>query len=105
VFVVNGRIAGMDLFDRPETFAKLWPKLIRAYAIDALEEAETKATATRQAVEEWLQKAASAKEEPFKSPGLGQDVRLKADKLVGAGLVVDEQPVHVEVFAEDVPAA
>src|SRR5262249_2158011 len=38
VFVIAGRIAGMDLFDKPATLAKLWSKLARAYALDAFEE-------------------------------------------------------------------
>jgi hypothetical protein len=36
----------------------------------------------------------------FKSPGLGDDVRLETQRLSGAGLVVEGQPVHVEVFAQ-----
>ena len=40
------------------------------------------------------------KAEPFKSPGLGEDVRLEGPDLVGAGLVVEQTPVHVELFAE-----
>ena len=54
----------------------------------------------REAVLEWLRSAAGAKAEPFKSAGLGDDVRLEGPTLVGAGLVVEEQPVHVEMFAE-----
>jgi len=54
----------------------------------------------------WLRSAAGAKAEPFKSAGLGEDVRLEGPNLVGAGLVVEEQPIHVELFAEQAaPAA
>jgi hypothetical protein len=103
-FAVRGRLAGVDLFDRPETLTRLWPKLVRAYAIDALEEPEsTEAPLTPEAVRQWLLSATAAKAEPFKSPGLGDDVRLEGPNLVGAGLVVREQPVHVELFAEDSP--
>jgi hypothetical protein len=102
VFAFSGRIAGADLFDKPTTLTKLWNKLIRAYAIDALEVPEDQqATVTVAAVQEWLQSAGRAKMQPFKSPGLGEDVRLHGDHLVGAGLVVEEQPVHVELFAEN----
>jgi hypothetical protein len=104
VFAFGGRIAGVDLFDQPETLGKLWPKLLRAYAIDALEpSAATDARVTAAGVRTWLNAANTARVEPFPSPGLGQDVRLEAPTLVGAGLVVEEQPVHVELFAEDAP--
>jgi hypothetical protein len=106
VFAFSGRIAGVDLFDKPETLGKLWPKLVRAYAIDALETTPaTEARVTAEAVRTWLSTANTAKVEPFPSPGLGQDVRLESPTLVGAGLVVEEQPVHVELFAETAPTS
>lgn len=99
VFVVGGRIAGVDLFDRPATLEKLWPKLIRAYAIDAFEETESAApVVTPDAVKTWLKSALEAKAQSFKSPGVGDDVRLEGATLIGAGLVVEEHPVHVELF-------
>ena len=35
---VNGKITAADLFDKAETLTKLWPKLVRAFALDAFEE-------------------------------------------------------------------
>jgi hypothetical protein len=106
VFALGGKIAGVDLFDQPETLGKLWPKLLRAYAIDALEAPPaTEARVSAEAVRAWLNTANAAKVEPFPSPGLGQDVRLEAPTLIGASLVVEEQPVHVELFAEEAPPA
>jgi hypothetical protein len=106
VFAFEGKIAGADLFDKPATLAKLWPKLVRSHALDVLEVAEAKAAPmTAEAVQQWLRSAAAAKAEPFKSPGLGDDVRLQGDTVVGAGLVVEDHPVHVELFVNDRPAA
>jgi hypothetical protein len=104
VFAYGGRIVGFDLFDQPPTLARLWPKLIRAYAIDA-HYARGAAPVTRDAVETWLRGAAGAREEVFQSPGLGHDVRLESPQLVGAGLLVEDRPVHVEAFAQPGPAA
>jgi hypothetical protein len=98
VFAYGGRIVGFDLFDQPATLAKLWPKLVRAYAVDARAEAGAGAV-TGAAVRDWLRTASESKEETFKSPGLGDDVRLEGATLVGAGLLVEGRPVHVEVFA------
>ena len=33
------------------------------------------------------------------APGLGQDVRMESPGLIGAGLLIEDHPVHVEVFA------
>ena len=101
-FVANGKIMGADLFDKPATLTKLWPKLIKGYAVDALEEAEEKPSAARpEAITEWLKAAISAKQEWFDSPGVGKDVRIEGEQLLGAALVVEQQPVHIELFPEE----
>ena len=38
--------------------------------------------------------------ESYPSPGIGRDVRLEATTLSGSALVVDDQAVHLELFAE-----
>jgi hypothetical protein len=106
VFAIAGRITGMDLFDKSATLAKLWPKLARAYALDALEENDkTARSVTRDAVRNWLQSLAEVPSHVSKSPGLGHDVRLRNDKIIGSCLVVEQCPVHAELFALDGSAA
>jgi hypothetical protein len=99
VFAYGGQIVGFDLFDQPATLGKLWAKLVRAYGIDAVYAPQEGPKVSREQVLSWLHGAAGAKEETFKSPGVGNDVRMESATLVGAGLLVEEQPVHVEVFA------
>ncbi len=99
VFAFGGKIVGFDLFDRPATLARLWDKLVRAYAIDARVAADGPRIDAA-AIRNWLKGATAAKEEVFKSAGLGEDVRLEGPNLVAACLRVEEQPVHVEAFAE-----
>lgn len=97
VFVFGGRIAGVDLFDKPKTLSKLLPKLVRAYAIDAIAVQDAK-NVEREAVTAWLETVPSATAEIYDSPGLGSDVRLESRQIAGAALVVDDHPVHVELF-------
>lgn len=104
VFVLAGRIVGFDLFDKPQTLAKLWPKLVRAYALDAYTEPDSGKSLTVAEVAHWLTSAGQAREEVFKSPGVGKDVRLESTELVGACLLVEGQPVHIEAFAQSSPA-
>src|SRR5262249_27555175 len=105
-FAIAGRITGVDLFDNPDTLAKLWPKLARAYALDALEEKDAAAQpVTPDAVRSWLQGIVEVPSHISKSPGLGHDVRLRSEKIVGSCLVVDECPIHAEMFTLDASAA
>jgi hypothetical protein len=101
-FAINGEIAGADFFDKPETLAKLWPKLVKSYAMDALEQPMEKPLALGpERITEWLKAATSARQEWFDSPGIGKDVRIEGEKLTGATLIVEEHPVHLELFREE----
>ena len=99
-FAVAGKIVGVDVFDQPSTLAKLWPKLIRSYAVDALETSTPHTAVRRETVATWLRQAIDAKAERYHSPGAGDDLRFKSDDRVGGSLLVDDQPVHTELFAK-----
>jgi hypothetical protein len=105
VYAVAGRLAGLDLFDQPATLAKFWSKLIRSYALDALEPATPAPPLTTESVGRWLRAATLPKVEAFQSPGLGMDLRLSGPGYLGASLVVQDHPVHLELFPVDSPAS
>src|SRR5713226_40907 len=100
VFSFGGSIIGLDLFDKSSTLSKLWPKLVRTYAIDALE-FERAGSVDRSQVEAWVRGVSRTAVDSFASPGIGTDVRLEGDRFVGAMLLVEDVPVHLEVFADD----
>jgi hypothetical protein len=98
VFVVGENTVGADLFDKPDTLQKLWPKLIRSCAIDALESPTESQGLQEEEISSWLRKASSARRETFATAGVGVDVRMESEAVIGASLVVDDQPVHTELF-------
>jgi hypothetical protein len=99
VFSIAGRISGADLFDKPETLRKLWPKLVRSCVIDCFEASKDSSGSTAmQDVAAWLERGTCAKPTRFSSPGIGEDIRLEGEDIFGAGLLVEDQPVHVELF-------
>ena len=100
LFCFGDSIVGADLFDKPSTLRLLWPKLIRAYAFDLLE-SKRRGTVERSAVEEWLSGLSRTAVDSFPSEGIGTDVRLEGDRLVGALLLVDDVPVHLQAFADE----
>lgn len=100
VFAINGRIAGLDLFDFTATWNKLMPKLVRSYAVDAVDlNAESKsATTPNGSPEDFLATIASLKPEQFDAIGEGQDLRLSGDVACGAALVARNRIVHLNAF-------
>ena len=99
VFTINGNIIGFDLFDSPATFKKLLPKLVRSYALDAIDTDTKKAAApSREPVEELLLAITQAEAKTFPASGEGVDVRLTGPNLMGAGLIVNGRVVHLGAF-------
>ena len=105
VFAIEGKVAGLELFDSPETLRKLFPKLLRSYGLDALERAlsdsaESRAhpIPARARAAAFLRKVTRAKEEEFPALGEGQDLRLTGPGLTGAALAVDGRVVHLSAF-------
>jgi len=98
VFAIGGQIAGCELFDTPEQFRKLYPKLIRSYALDAMEQRDTTATASIESAQGFLRELVTAEKTGFKAIGLGSDVRIRDEHLTGAALSVDDDLIHLCAF-------
>ena len=105
VFSINGQAVGMELFDSPETFRKLLPKLLRSYALDAVEKRKEATVETApDAARTLVDALKTARQERFAAIGLGEDVRLNGDGISGAALEYENRLVHLSAFrtnAED----
>lgn len=93
VFALDGKVMRMELFDSPDAFGRLFPKLLRSYGLGALssrpgEGCDAPAT-SREEVADLLRLVADAKVTTFDGVGEGQDLRLEADGLTGAALEVE----------------
>ena len=73
-------------------------------SIDALELAtEGAESIAPQEISKWLESSASATQEPFPSPGIGVDVRVEGKDVIGASLVIDDRPIHMELVRRTAP--
>jgi len=100
LFLINGRVAGLDGFGKPDTFARVFRKLLASYALDAIDwlEPGRKHPVRRDRAAEFLHQCAGCNVEQFPSVALGTDCRLAADKVTGFALLVEEQVVHLSAF-------
>jgi hypothetical protein len=105
---VDGRFVALDLFDKPETFRKLWPRLLQGYVVAGSDETPAGGGSAShlgddpQAV---LRHAAGAQAERHAAVGSGEWFRVSTSDLVGSALVCEDEVVHLSLFAkpEDVP--
>jgi len=100
MFAIGDRVEGFDLFDCPTTLKKMLPKLIRSFAIDALESVDTDSRVPEPAdAESFLDKIRDARAETYPAVGMGMDIRLNGPGVVAGGLVADGKVVHLAAFA------
>jgi hypothetical protein len=98
VFTINGIVAGLDVFDSPATWRKSMRKLVQSYGLDALDNAGGLVSDAKPQPEVFLSALKQASRDRFPAVGVGEDVRIASDTIVGGGLVVDGKVVHLVAF-------
>ncbi len=86
----------MDVFDRPETLARIWPRLVRGYALDAL--GATASGLDQASVEAFLAGLAEGEATAHDGAGPGTEVVLTTKGAVAAALVWQDAVVHLAAF-------
>lgn len=90
----------LDYVSRPEAFARLYPKLLDGYLLDAVERLDG-GPASEEQLAGFLAAAAAAPSKRQSSAGLGEDLRLAGTGLVGSGHILDEELVQLCLFSAD----
>ncbi len=99
VFAINGEIAGLELFDSSETFKKHSRKLLRSYAMDAIDApAKKEKRLSNEDIKEFLNKVSSLTAKSYPALGMGVDLRITGDQIAGGALTVDNRIVHLSVL-------
>ena len=99
IFGIDGAVGGIDLFDAPDTFAKLLPKLILSYALDALETpTEEKKSMPKTEAQNFIDILSAVETQRFSAVGLGEDLRLKSQMIAGGALANEGRIVHLGAF-------
>lgn len=101
IFVTGARQFGMDLFDRHETFAAFLPKLVRSYAIDAMERPTARDRAPgRKHARAFVDRLREGAFDVHPAVALGHDVGVVARGAIAGALVHQETVLHLTAFSE-----
>jgi len=99
--VIDGEVAGFDLIAHADAYAKLHPKLLKSYLIDALLEPKPSAVEVAKAAaaaQAFLHEARDSDEKVFESVGCGRDYRYQKTGVAGSALVHENRVVHMAFF-------
>jgi hypothetical protein len=101
-FAISGRVLGLDLFDNAEVMHKFFEKLVRSYALDALDAApEEQERASAEELSTFVGGIGEAPSFSDRAVGLGKDVRFTGSGVSGAALWAHGRYLHVCAFAKE----
>src|SRR5439155_15429791 len=95
-----GKDICLDLVSRPDGFGRLWPKLRAGYLLDALERLDGQPTPKR-AIEAMLAAVGQAEQTRQPSAGVGEDVRLRSQYVLGSGLQFQGELIQLSAFTSE----
>jgi hypothetical protein len=96
VFAIGENVC-LDWVSRPDAFPRLWPKLRRGYALDALELLDGE-RAGDDRIAAFVDEVVTSSVALGPSPGLGRDMRLRATGVVGSGLQLEGELLQLSAF-------
>ena len=101
IFMINGKVAGLDAFGKPGTFSNVFKKLLESYALDAIDwhDPDKEQKALKSEVTKFRKAALAAGAESRPSVGLGTDFRLESGKVTGFALALDDRVIHISIFS------
>lgn len=98
--LINGSIAGLDVLSHYAAYAMLHAKLVKSYAVEAmLDQKNGGHPVSEETARRFIDAAAGANANKFKSVGLGWDIRFEAPGLIGSALEHDGSVIHLAAFS------
>ena len=99
IVAIGGQIVSLEIVDSPRTMRKIWGKLVRASAVDALSSPASSPVDIKRAVR-MVHRPKLARFEWYRTPGIGEDVRVVGNGVRGAALIHDGIVVHAALFRQ-----
>ncbi len=99
---ICGRVLILDVFDKPDTLKKIWPRLTAAYALEALQQRNEPAKPLDEKnARFFLDGLKRCQTQLFKAVGLGEELRFQSDELFGQALWFEQSVIHLALFPND----
>ncbi len=98
VVAIGGRAVALEVLAGPRSFAKVLPKLLAGYALEALESEGDGEPPDLSAVQRFVSEVAAAPREQHAAVGEGTDVRFETKRLSGYALCAGASVLHAVAF-------
>jgi hypothetical protein len=100
VVAKGNQVIGMDLFDSPRTFADLRDRLVDACLLDFLRDGQAAQPAPHAVAARFLSAVAGHARLRVPALGLGEELEIVGEGLVGAALLYSDRLAHLAAYTE-----
>ena len=103
VFAINGEILGLEGFQCADTFSRFFHKLVKSYALDALDSGgdQKKSSVPPNKAGRFVQSARKSRGSRHVSLGLGENITFASRTVSGAALVEKKRVLHLSAFKKE----
>lgn len=98
---IGDEIVSIDIFLNHHLFSELWPKLLRSYAMGAIQTKAETPEVTREKAKELLNKIYRASYERRRALDLGEEITMSSPEITSFALVYKDSVVHLSLFPSD----
>jgi hypothetical protein len=100
LFFLGVSIVGLEIFDSHRSLVNYYDKMIQSYALDALDLLMQGQSPPKKQpkVDNWLREVTALPLAASPSLGLGEDLRLESQEVIGSGLLHEDTVLYLAVF-------
>ena len=100
VFAINGEILGLECFGYADTFARFFEKLVKSYALDAIDSPGPagRKSVPPDAARRFVESVWQSKHQRHRSLGLGENMTFDSRSVSGTALVERKRVLHLSAF-------
>ncbi len=100
IVAIGGRLVAADLFEHRNVFRRIWPRILRSYALSAVHVKKT-VPPSLEAAETFVSRPRSTDWAATPSVGMGEDVRWEDKQILASALVWQDRFLHATMFSRD----
>ncbi|MBW6513956.1 MAG: hypothetical protein K0B87_04270 [Candidatus Syntrophosphaera sp.] len=95
---IGGHFSGLDFVGDPAVWKDIHAKIIRSYAIDVAGRNLPRSECPEARLEQLFKRVQEGSVSGFRSVGLGEDLRLEGEALIGSALFWETELVHLSAY-------
>lgn len=99
--MIRGKIASIEIFANAKLFRKMWPKLLKALTLDAIDPNFKGSRFDTASIPAFLNRLPKASFQKTRTPGIGREYLIAHSDLSGTLLLDGPTLVHLNLFPED----